>query len=307
MPAVNFDLMFQAMVQAKGATSTRSSTGRAAGLEEPDAHAQPRHDLPHAVLQHEGRRPDGAGDSAGRRDGSITGSVDDAWQTALEDVGPAGVDKGKGGKYLILPPGYKDKVPDGYIALPSPTYAGFAHPALQSQERQRRRRRQGRRLRQARQGLSAVAGGEPAGDDVRRRDRRRVRQHHSLRPALLRVARPLRAARAVARARQGDDRSAQDDRHREGQAVRARREDEDDPERRRRAKRTPGSTHVRGGSSRRRSTKARTGRLPASPEVGEGLMTNFRRPDAYPVDGRGVAYSLRLLQRQASGRPGSTT
>ena len=29
---------------------------------------------------------------------SITGSVDDAWQTAIEDVGPAGVDKGKGGK-----------------------------------------------------------------------------------------------------------------------------------------------------------------------------------------------------------------
>ncbi len=44
---------------------------------------------------------------------SITGSVDDGWQTAIEDVGPAGVDKGKGGKYLILPPDYKDKVPDG--------------------------------------------------------------------------------------------------------------------------------------------------------------------------------------------------
>jgi len=42
--------------------------------------------------------------------------VDDGWQAALEDVGPAGVDKGKGGKYLITPPGYKDKVPDGYIA-----------------------------------------------------------------------------------------------------------------------------------------------------------------------------------------------
>ena len=36
------------------------------------------------------------------------------------------MDKGKGGKYLILPPGYKDKAPDGYIALPSQTYAGFA-------------------------------------------------------------------------------------------------------------------------------------------------------------------------------------
>jgi hypothetical protein len=39
---------------------------------------------------------------------SITGSVDDGWQTAIEDVGPAGVDKGKGGKYLILPPDYKE-------------------------------------------------------------------------------------------------------------------------------------------------------------------------------------------------------
>jgi hypothetical protein len=58
-------------------------------------------------------------------EGSITGSIDDGWQVALEDVGPAGVDKGKGGKYLILPPGYKGKVPAGYIALASNTYAGF--------------------------------------------------------------------------------------------------------------------------------------------------------------------------------------
>jgi hypothetical protein len=60
------------------------------------------------------------------KEDSITGSVDDGWQTALQDVGPAGVDKGKGGKYLILPPDYKEKVPDGYIALPSNTYTGFA-------------------------------------------------------------------------------------------------------------------------------------------------------------------------------------
>lgn len=57
---------------------------------------------------------------------SITGSVDDGWQTALEDVGPAGVDKGAGGKYLILPPGHQGAVPDGYIPLPSDTYAGYA-------------------------------------------------------------------------------------------------------------------------------------------------------------------------------------
>lgn len=53
--------------------------------------------------------------------GSITGTIMDAWQVALEDVGPAGADKGKGGKYLILPPGYSEKVPDGYIVLRSGT------------------------------------------------------------------------------------------------------------------------------------------------------------------------------------------
>jgi hypothetical protein len=59
-------------------------------------------------------------------DGAINGSVMNYWQAAIEDVGVAGVDKGKGGKYLILPPGYQDKVPVGYIAMPSDTYQGFA-------------------------------------------------------------------------------------------------------------------------------------------------------------------------------------
>ncbi|GEO37800.1 hypothetical protein SAE02_19480 [Skermanella aerolata] len=53
--------------------------------------------------------------------GSITGTIFDAWQVALEDVGPAGADKGNGGKYLILPPGYGGRVPDGYIVLQSGT------------------------------------------------------------------------------------------------------------------------------------------------------------------------------------------
>src|SRR5262249_20462366 len=57
--------------------------------------------------------------------GSITGSIDDAWQTALEDVGPAGLDKGKGGKYLILPPGYAG-APPRYTPLQSNTFPTFA-------------------------------------------------------------------------------------------------------------------------------------------------------------------------------------
>jgi hypothetical protein len=59
-------------------------------------------------------------------EGSITGSIMDCWQTPLEDVGPAGVDKGRGGRYLILPPGYSGPVPDGHIPLPSQTYQGYA-------------------------------------------------------------------------------------------------------------------------------------------------------------------------------------
>jgi len=58
--------------------------------------------------------------------GSIAGNIVNAWQMPLEDAGPEGADAGKGGKYLILPPGYAGKVPDGYFALPSDTFTGFA-------------------------------------------------------------------------------------------------------------------------------------------------------------------------------------
>ena len=50
------------------------------------------------------------------------GSIHDAWMIPLEDFGPAGADKGKGGKYLVLPPGYDGEVPEGYIVLRSNSY-----------------------------------------------------------------------------------------------------------------------------------------------------------------------------------------
>src|SRR6516165_2299255 len=56
--------------------------------------------------------------------GSIAGNIVDIWQMPLEDAGPEGADKGKGGKYLILPPGYAGKVPAGYIRCnPTPIAA----------------------------------------------------------------------------------------------------------------------------------------------------------------------------------------
>ena len=58
--------------------------------------------------------------------GAIVGSLMDVWQMPIEDVGIAGVDKGKGGKYLILPPNYDGNVPEGYIPMPSLTYQTYA-------------------------------------------------------------------------------------------------------------------------------------------------------------------------------------
>ncbi|MEM9059298.1 MAG: DUF1254 domain-containing protein [Pseudomonadota bacterium] len=50
------------------------------------------------------------------------GALNDAYFRYIADVGPAGPDKGKGGKYLVLPPGYDGDVPDGYFVVQSPSY-----------------------------------------------------------------------------------------------------------------------------------------------------------------------------------------
>lgn len=44
------------------------------------------------------------------------------WQRWVIDVGITGPDKGEGGKYLFLPPGYKGSVPSGYHVVRSPTF-----------------------------------------------------------------------------------------------------------------------------------------------------------------------------------------
>lgn len=56
---------------------------------------------------------------------NILGIVDDHWFQYVGDIGNAGPDKGKGGKYLLLPPGYKDDVPDGFHVLRSGTFGNL--------------------------------------------------------------------------------------------------------------------------------------------------------------------------------------
>ena len=43
---------------------------------------------------------------------SLFGQIADHWYITIADIGPIGVDQGKGGKILLTPPGYKGRVSD---------------------------------------------------------------------------------------------------------------------------------------------------------------------------------------------------
>ncbi len=52
----------------------------------------------------------------------VLGIIDDHYFKYVADFGRLGPDKGQGGKFLILPPGYEGKVPDGYFVSQAQTY-----------------------------------------------------------------------------------------------------------------------------------------------------------------------------------------
>jgi hypothetical protein len=129
MPAVNFDLMYQAMVRdAKAGPGSNKIVYWSKLSDWKNQTLTPNPDAVYFMPFFDTKEvgPVVLEIPLADESGSITGSVMDCWQSALEDVGPAGVDGGKGGKYVILPPDYKEKTPDGYIALPSGNFQGYA-------------------------------------------------------------------------------------------------------------------------------------------------------------------------------------
>jgi hypothetical protein len=52
----------------------------------------------------------------------VLGLIDDMWYHWVVDLGFMGPDKGQGGKYILLPPGYKGEEPKGYIIVRLGTY-----------------------------------------------------------------------------------------------------------------------------------------------------------------------------------------
>jgi hypothetical protein len=57
--------------------------------------------------------------------GAGPGTVNDAYFRFVVDMGAPGPDRGKGGKYLILPPGYEGAVPDGYFTAKSTSWVNW--------------------------------------------------------------------------------------------------------------------------------------------------------------------------------------
>ncbi len=112
---------------------------------------------------------------------NVLGIIDNHWFQYVADFGNVGPDKGKGGKFLVLPPGYKGDVPEGYHVARTTTYGNWViwrgfpvngdyRPGRQHDQEDLPR-------------VPAVAEGQPAEDELHQR-LRQVSQHdppHGLR------------------------------------------------------------------------------------------------------------------------------
>jgi hypothetical protein len=69
--------------------------------------------------------------------GLMAGMILDIWQRVLADLGVVGPDAGKGGKFLILPPGHEMVNPTGHFVIQSPTRTVFLGIRLLDPDREK--------------------------------------------------------------------------------------------------------------------------------------------------------------------------
>jgi hypothetical protein len=130
MPVVGFDLMVQEMVRkTKGGFNSILYWPRL-----PDWKNQtlaPEPDAIYLMAFFDMRSGPLVLDVPRSGDMALSGSIMNRWQAAIADIGPGGVDKGEGGKYLVLPPHHdrghdRNRGTDGFIATFSDSYLGYA-------------------------------------------------------------------------------------------------------------------------------------------------------------------------------------
>ena len=127
MPAVNTDLMRQAMLErTAGRINEFIYWGRP--LDDRNQTLTPNPDTIYFMAFFDTREvgPVVLDIPPGDANASVTGNLVTVWQAAIEDVGLFGVDRGAGGRFVILPPGYATALPAGYTALAVDTNTSYA-------------------------------------------------------------------------------------------------------------------------------------------------------------------------------------
>ena len=158
----------------------------------------------------------------------LAAMLDSMWDQPITDIGATGPDKGQGGKYLVLPPGYEGDVPDGYFVVQLAHLRRHGRPAGLHGERLDR---QCRGATQDRRSIYPLAQKDnPPRDDVRQRLGQADR--HAVPDGRAPVLQPGGSGPAGARRRQGQGhvRHAGHHRDQEGRAVQPRCAHAEDPE-----------------------------------------------------------------------------
>ena len=125
MPAVNYDLMLQEMLsKTNGKVNQVIYWGRP--LDSMNQTLTPNPDALYFMAFFNTKDGPVVLDlPPGDANGSFNANIVTVWQMPIEDAGLLGLDHGRGGKYLLLPPGFQDKVPDGYFLLQADTFGGY--------------------------------------------------------------------------------------------------------------------------------------------------------------------------------------
>lgn len=300
MPAVNFDLMWQAAVKAGLPSRGNAIVYWSRPFIWKNQTLTPNPDTLYFMPFYNTKDGPVVLELPAATEGRLlVGSIDDAWQTAIEDVGPAGADKGEGGKYLILPPGYDGQVRDGHLPMPSQTFTGFA--LLRSSLKSASDADIAKGLAYAKQiRMYPLAKSESPGRtvfvdaidevfdsvipyDIRffeSLDRIVQREPWQTRDKIMiDMLRTIGIEKGKPFAPDGKTRKILERAIREAHAWMDSVYDEFFPP----------------------FIKGSRWALPASPEVVEGMQTTFAAPDSYPIDGRGRAYSYAYFSAKHLG------
>jgi hypothetical protein len=127
MPAVNYDLMLQEMLtNTPGKVNEVIYWGRPLDWKNQTLTPNPDTLYFMTFLNTKDVGPMVIEIPPSEADSSLNANIVNVWQRPLEDAGQLGVDQGKGIKLLMLPPDYRDQVPEGYQALQPGTWGSYA-------------------------------------------------------------------------------------------------------------------------------------------------------------------------------------